>query len=196
MAIDARIFHIGSLATVQGGFPFRGSIDPVLNGSVWAVQMKDVSADSGVDWPGVVRTELPGKRSADWLSEGDILFVSRGTRFYAGCVDEPPGRAVCSGHFFHLRVQPQAKVLPRFLAWVINQPPVQRQLQQAAEGSNQLSIRRPALEAMSVRIPSFADQHRIVTLAQLARHEQRAMQQLIRNRQGQLEALAEDLSAN
>lgn len=196
MPIDAADSVIGSIATVQGGFPFRGSIEPVANGSVWAVQMKDLAVDTGVDWSKVIRTELPGRRSADWLAPGDILFVCKGTRFYAACVDEPPGPAVCSPHFFHLRVQPQARVLPPFLAWLINQAPFQRQLHQAAEGSNQLSIRRPVLESLTVRIPSLADQHRIVALAQLAQQEQRALRQLIHNRESQLEALAEELSAD
>lgn len=196
MSIDAEDSVVGSIATVQGGFPFRGSIDGVSKGSVWAVQMKDLAVDTGVDWSKVIRTELPGRRSADWLAPGDILFVCKGTRFYAACIDEPPGPAVCSPHFFHLRVQPQASVLPPFLAWLINQAPFQRQLQQAAEGSNQLSIRRPVLEALTVRIPSLADQHRIVALAQLAQQEQRALRQLIHNRASQLEALAEELSAD
>lgn len=196
MAIDAMEVRIGEVATVQGGFPFRGSVEAVPNGSVLAVQMKDLTVDEGIDWPRVVRTELPGRRSADWLATGDILFVCKGTRFYAGCVDEPPGHAVCTPHFFHLRVQAEARVLPVFLAWLINQAPVQKQLSQAAEGSNQLSIRRPVLESVLVRIPSFANQHRIVTLAQLAHKERQTLQQLIQNRERELEGLAEELSAD
>ena len=159
-----------------------------------AVQMKDVEPERGIDWHGVLRTELPGRREPDWLLRGDVLFVSRGTRFYAVCIDEPPGPAVCSPHFFHLRVMPRAGVLPAFLAWQINQPPVQRQLRQAAEGSNQLSIRRPVLEALSLSVPSLADQQRIVALAELARQERQTLYQLIRNREQELEALAEKLA--
>ena len=48
-----------------------------------------------------------------------------------------------------------------------------------AEGSNQLSIRRPVLESLTVRMPSFANQHRIVALAQLAQQERRTLQQLM-----------------
>lgn len=196
MPIDATEFQIGQLARVQGGFPFRGSVEAVPYGSVLAVQMKDLSVDEGIDWPGVVRTELPGRRPADWLATGDILFVCKGSRFYAGCVDEPPGHAVCTPHFFHLRVQAEARVLPVFLAWLINQAPVQKQLQQAAEGSNQLSIRRPVLESVTVRIPSLDNQHRIVSLAQLAHKERQTLQKLIRNRERELEGLAEKLSAD
>lgn len=196
MGIDANSFRLDQLTAIQGGFPFRGAVEAVRGGSVLAVQMKDLSIDGGVAWPGVIRTELPGRRPADWLSTGDILFVSKGTRFYAGCVDDPPGNAVCTPHFFHLRIRAEARVLPDFLAWLINQAPVQKQLLQAAEGSNQLSIRRPVLEAITVRIPSFANQHRMVALAQLARRERQSLQQLIHIRERELEALAEDLSAH
>lgn len=157
--------------------------------------MKDLRASGGIDWPQVVRTEIPRHRNDDWLLAGDILFVCKGNRFYAGCVDQPPGRAVCTPHFFHLRVLPEARVLPDFLAWIINQAPVQKQLSQVAEGSNQLSIRRPVLEAITVRIPSLAQQHRLVALAGLARRERHVFEQLIHIRERELEALAEELSA-
>lgn len=75
----------------------------------------------------------------------------------------------------------------------INQPPFQRQLQQAAEGSGQLSIRRPVLEALTLSIPAMQQQRGIAALADLARRERQALQQLIRNRELQLHALAEDL---
>ena len=86
-------------------------------------------------------------------------------------------------------------MLPAFLAWQINQRPFQRQLQQAAEGSGQQSIRRPVLEAMLLRVPTLSAQRNIVTLVELARQERKALQQLTRNRERQLEALAEQLVA-
>lgn len=195
MSIDAGKNTIGKLVSLQAGFPFRGAIDGVANGSVLAVQMKDVDAEFGIGWAGVTRTELPGRKAPDWLQQDDVLFVSRGTRFYAVCVDSPPGHAVCGPHFFHLRIKPRSGLLPAFLSWQINQPPFQRQLWQAAEGSSQLSIRRPVLEALHISVPRLQDQQRIVALAGLARQERQALHQLIRNREQQLEALAENLAS-
>lgn len=195
MQFDAIRNELGGLVSIQAGFPFRGTIDVLAAGSVLAVQMKDLDAQRGIDWTGVIRTELPGRKSPDWLQPGDVLFVSRGTRFYAVCVDTPPGLAVCGPHFFHLRVKPSADLLPAFLAWQINQPPFQRQLWQGAEGSSQLSIRRPVLEALRFSLPALPDQQRIVALAGLARQERQALHQLIRNRELQLEALAENLAS-
>lgn len=191
--IDANIFTVADVAHLQGGYPFRGSIEESANGDALAVQMKDVDPERGVNWHGVVRTALIGRKQADWLQEGDILFVSKGARFYAVCLDEPPLPAVCSPHFFHLQVKSGVAVIPAFIAWQINQPPFQRQLQQAAEGTSQLSIRRPVLESLALAIPSLADQQRIVALTELARQERQTLNQLIHNRELQLNALAADL---
>ena len=194
MSIDAKYFTIRNLTTLRSGYPFRGSIEESADGEALAVQMKDVDPDLGVSWSGVMRTTLAGRKQPDWLKAGDVLFVSKGARFYAVCIDEPPSAAVCSPHFFLLQVLPRAELLPAFLAWQINQPPFQRQLQQAAEGSSQLSIRRPVLESLTLSVPSLADQQRIVALADLARRERHTLHQLIHNREQQLQALAEGLA--
>jgi hypothetical protein len=194
MRIDAEKTTLGSAVTVRSGYPFRGSVDESANGNALAVQMKDVDPDQGVNWSGVIRTSLAGRKHPDWLKAGDVLFVSKGARFYAVCIDEPPSAAVCSPHFFLLQVLPRHALLPAFLAWQINQPPFQRQLQQAAEGSSQLSIRRPVLESLTLSVPSLADQQRIVALADLARQERRTLHQLIHSREQQLQALAEGLA--
>ena len=192
--IDATTFSLAELIHLQSGYPFRGSIEESVDGDALAVQMKDVDPEHGVNWSGVTRTSLAGRKHPDWLKAGDVLFVSKGARFYAVCIDEPPSAAVCSPHFFLLQVLPRAALLPAFLAWQINQPPFQRQLQQAAEGSSQLSIRRPVLESLTLSVPSLADQQRIVALADLARQERRTLHQLIHNREQQLQALAEGLA--
>jgi len=194
MLIDASKISLGYAVRVRSGYPFRGSIDESANGNALAVQMKDVDSDVGVNWAGVIRTSLAGRKPPDWLKAGDVLFVSKGARFYAVCIDEAPTPAVCSPHFFHLQVAPHVPLLPAFLAWQINQPPFQRQLQQAAEGSSQLSIRRPVLESLTLCVPSLADQQRIVALADLARQERNTLHQLIHNREQQLQALAEGLA--
>ncbi len=194
MVIDAQVLAIATVAVLKSGHPFRGTIDGSENGDALAVQMKDVDPASGIDWAGVTRTSLAGRKPPDWLRAGDILFASKGARFYAVCIEEPPSPAVCSPHFFLLRVAPHAPLLPAFLAWQINQPPFQRQLQQAAEGSSQLSIRRPVLEALAMSLPSLADQQRIVALAVLAKRERHVLETLIHHRERQLQALAEDLA--
>lgn len=188
--IDAIILPIRSLAEFRVGYPFRGAIDPVAAGTVVVVQMKDVSAMATMDWDAVVRTELTGRREPDWLASGDVLFVARGNHYYASALQAVPNRSVCGPHLYHLRLKRGSAVLPGFLAWQINQPPIQRLLRQAAEGTNQLSIRRAELEALPISVPSLAVQEHIVGLAEAAVRERALLDHLILNRERQLNALA------
>lgn len=193
MAFDAKHSVLVEVASLQAGYPFRTTVEEVSSGDVLVVQMKDVGPEIGVDWASAIRTRLVGRKQPDWIQEGDILFAAKGARFYAVCAVAPPGQAVCVPAFFHLRVHAAARVVPQFLAWQINQLPCQRQLLQAAEGSSQLSIRRPVLEQLALSIPAVEEQHRIVALAELAQRERRTLQRLIDNREQQLQAIAEDL---
>ncbi|MDM0107547.1 restriction endonuclease subunit S [Variovorax sp. J22R24] len=195
MSIHAIQIALGELVGIKAGYPFRGSIENLPGGSVRAVQMKDLDPVEGVDWNTVIHTRLAGRGQADWLVADDLLFVSRGTRFYAACIDPPPGPAVCGPHLFHLRVKPGGRLVPAFLAWQINQPPFQRELQRSAEGSSQLSVRRPVLEALPIGVPSWDDQRRIVELARLARRERQLHLQMLRNRERLFESIAESLAA-
>lgn len=194
IVIDVLETTVGKIAALQAGYPFRGAIEEAPDGDVHVVQMKDVDPDGGVAWAGTLRTMLPGRRRPEWLHEGDVLFVAKGARFYAALVDSPPEQAVCSPAFFRIRVSEPALIDPAFLAWQINQPPFQRQIHQAAEGSGQLSIRRPVLEALTLGLPPLARQRSVVAFADLARRERRALQHLIHNRERQLHALAESLA--
>jgi len=180
---------LADFATVSAGYPFRGAVPEVLSGAACAVQMRDVSPSGVINWSGLVRTEIVGTEQSYWLQSRDILFVSRGMRFFAVCVGDVPCPAVCSPHFLMLRLKTSV-LLPEFLAWQINQQPAQRYLRQNAEGSNQLSIRRGALEGMPIAVPAMEQQHHAVALASLAIRERTLHEALIKNREQQLNAFA------
>ena len=194
MSIEAYIFVLDGYATVRAGYTFRGAIEEVVSGDVGVVQMKDIESGGDVKWAGVIRTKLEGRQPQEWIEPGDILFVSRGPRFYAACVSQAPLPAVCSPHLHQLRVRSGMTLLPEFLAWQLNQTPLQRQIQAAAEGSNQLSIRRSVLASLTISVPSLESQYRIVNLAKAAREERVLLQTLIANREKQLDAIAQSLS--
>lgn len=191
----ANEMKLGDLVYIRAGHPFRGAVEAVPEGAVAVVQMKDIMPSGGVDWSSAVRTELVGRKEPDWLRSGDLLFVSRGSRYFAVCVDSPPAPAVCGPHLFHLTVKARELLMPEFLAWVVGQGPVQRQLQQAASGSLQLSVTRQALEALEIPLPPLATQRVITDLAAAAARERVVLTALIQNRERQLEALASALAS-
>lgn len=192
--IDAIKKTIGTCAEIRSGYPFRGPVEPVSSGGVLVAQMKDIDPLGGLRWETLVRTELPGRKAPDWLQVGDILFVPRGNRFFAASIDAPPEPAVCGSHLIHLRLRAGVGVLPAFLAWQVNQPPLQRQLRAAAEGSSQLSIRIAEIEALQIAIPPLALQIRIVALAEAVLRERQVLMRLIQNRERELASLASTLA--
>jgi hypothetical protein len=192
--IDAISSSVADLAAVRTGYPFRGPIAEVRSGGVLVAQMKDVDPSVGLKWETVVRTELTGRKEPDWLQAGDILFVPRGQRFFASSIGPPPALAVCGPHLVLLRLRPGARVTSDFLAWQINQPPVQKQLRIAAEGTNQLSVRISEIEGLRLAVPPIEQQLRIVGLADAAARERGLLTQLIANREQQLAAIAANLA--
>lgn len=181
---------LGELAHIRAGHPFRGAVEAVDAGAVAVAQMKDILPSGKIDWTSAVRTELGGRKEPDWLKPGDLLFVTRGSRYHAAYVDLTPGLAVCGPHLFHLTVRNPGQVLPEFLAWLVGQGPVQRQLLQAASGSLQLSVTKQALEALEISLPPIETQRLIADLASKAGRERALLTALIHNREQQLEALA------
>lgn len=194
MLIDANILVLNDCAKVRAGYPFRGGIEEVVGGEVGVVQMKDIEPAGDIKWASVIRTELERRRPQQWIEPRDVLFVSRGPRFYAACVSQAPLSAVCSPHLLQLRIHSGMALLPEFLAWQLNQTPLQRQIRAAAEGSNQLSIRLSVLASLTISVPSLETQHRIVNLAKAAREERALLQALIANREKQLDTIALSLS--
>lgn len=178
------------LAHIRAGHPFRGAVEAVDSGSVVVAQMKDILPTGKIDWSSAVRTQLTGRKEPDWLKTGDILFVTRGSRYYAACVGRPPGLAVCGPHLFHLTVRDADQVLPEFLVWLVGQGPVQRQLLQAASGSLQLSVTRQSLEMLEISLPPIKTQRHIADLNSMAARERTLLTALIHNREQELEALA------
>lgn len=184
-----RTARLGEVTRVSSGYPFRGAVDALPPGPVAVVQMRNVDSEA-IDYESLTRVSLPTTRQPDLLQPGDVIFTTRGRRNSALAIADVPGPAVCSPHFFVLRVIESAYLSPEFLAWQINQKPAQEYLQQAATGSHILNITRGAIENLPITIPSLEMQRALVELAEQARRERELMHALIDNRQSQLDAIS------
>lgn len=187
--------RLAEAAEISAGHPLRAGVDELLPGDVGVIQIRNVDPDTGVDWKSVPRVELPPARRIEFLNPGDVIFSTRGTHTYAVALGAVPFPAVCSPHFFVLRVQ-RGAIEPRFLAWQINQPAAQEYLQREATGSHILNIRREVIERLEIVIPSLARQAAIVAFADDVTREKRLLSALIENRQQQMNALAAGLRAS
>ncbi|MEZ6953485.1 MULTISPECIES: restriction endonuclease subunit S [unclassified Aeromonas] len=186
--------NLNQIATISAGHPFRGKIPEFDSGSMAVVQMRDASPEAGVDWSACLRTEPTSKKEPDWLQTGDILVAARGSTNYAVLVDirHAPLPAVAAPHFYVVRLQSEAHS-PEFLAWQLNQIPCQRYFELHAEGSMSKSIRRQVLEETPIGIPSLTRQQAIMNMVNTLREERRLMQQLQRNGEQMMHAIAASL---
>ncbi len=178
------------VAAIAAGYPLRGAADELEAGDVAIIQMRNVDAESGVNWAEVQRITLPSKRPPTFLEAGDIIFTTRGTRNFALALDAIEKPAVCSPHFFVIRVLDTKMLEPAFLAWQINQRPAQQYFQREATGSHILNIRREVIEKLPLVIPPLATQRTLVAFAKTASDEREALTKMIDNRNQQLEAIA------
>jgi len=184
---------LAGIAEVKAGYPFRGQIKPIPSAGVGVIQMKNVDETLGVDWANLVSTDLQGRRAPDWLEPGDILFAARGNRNTALALESVPGQVVASPHFYQIHVHDQARLLPAFLAWQINQAPAQQYFGRSAEGSMILSIRRGILESLPIAIPPLARQQAIVELDRRVRQERVLLRQKMNNSRAMMNVIARDL---
>ncbi|UYM16966.1 restriction endonuclease subunit S [Endozoicomonas euniceicola] len=191
----SRQITLSELVTIQAGYPFRGSIQENPDGDVKAVQPRDISDLGELSADKLITTNLTGKRKADWLQQGDILFISKGIRHFACYVPEDMPETTLAPSLFLLRVKPeyQGQLNPEFLTWQINQAPVQRYFDNSAEGSRQLNIRKPILAAAPIAVPDIETQNTIARLYAASLRENALLHRLIHNRQQQLNAIANDL---
>src|SRR5262245_51473137 len=123
------------------------------------------------------------------VSQGDVLFLSRGQRPYAVPVLQALEDTVASYYFYILR--PDADhVDPEYLAWFINQPTAQACLGRLQRGSHIKIIPKSAFEELEVILPPLATQRAIVELERLRQKEIYTMSRLVQARKRLINGLA------
>jgi len=163
------------IASIQTGVFAK----PAAEGNVIYLQAKHF------DETGQISTTLHPDLMADSVSEkhllrkGDVLFAAKGTKNFAAVYDiEEP--AVASTSFFVIRLEAEFKnrVLPKFLAWLMNHPVAQAYLKGQAMGSSIASISKGALEELEISVPPIETQKLILNISKLRNKEIEMRQQI------------------
>ncbi len=186
---------LSEATTISAGHPLRGKIPEKSGSGIRAVQMKDLSAESGVCWQSIIETELTGKKQPNWLRQGDILFAARGSRNYAVLIDQNEPQIIAAPQFYILRVTKDS-LLPEFLVWQLNQKPLQNYFDRAAEGSLTKSVRRSILEETQITVPPIEKQKQILGLHKTLLQEKRIYAELSRNADKLMKSIATNLAAD
>lgn len=193
--LQAEQYLLGDIITLRAGYPWRGAIPPVSNGAVKAVQAKDISEIGELALENCVRTELTGKRDADWLRAGDVLLINKGGRNTAAYIDRDFADVTCTSSIYLLKAHKSwtEKLNMQFIAWQLNQAPLQAYFKRSSEGTLQVSLRRQVVEEVIVAIPDIRTQNLLANLYFASQQEHKTLTKMIENRRMQLSAIATQL---
>lgn len=116
-----------------------------------------------------LRMTPPGTPERYRVRSGDVLFISRGTRNCAAVIASVPDKTIASATFYVLRAN--ERISPAYLAWCLNQPPVQAQIAQIRTGAGTPIVQRNKLGEVLIPVPDLQQQGRIAELAALQAEE-------------------------
>ena len=158
--------QLSKLVHIQPGYLSRGRVHSVPDGTHRLLQAKDVSADGGVRLENAVRFRPERRPELYQVLRGDVLVIARGQAHRAHCIDEDLPNTLAAFSFYILRPD-LSRILPGYLAWSLNLPPVQAQINAASRGTGIRYIRRQALGNLRIQVPTLAVQHDIERILEL-----------------------------
>lgn len=175
--------RLAELCDIHSGFTARGKLEPLPEGGVPALQLRDVGTDGEAPGPRFQRYDLGKLSDRYFVRGGEVVFRSRGEPNTAAAVgdalSEPAAVIVPL-----VIVRPDTeRVLPEYLAWAINQPAAQRRLGAEAQGTSLRMIPMAVLENLDIDVPDLPTQKRIVELYALAKYEGRLLRELAARRE-------------
>ena len=179
---------LADIATINTGFLFRSRFVHQDAGEYQVIQVKDITVDNTLDDTSLERVDLKSVKDYHLVRKGDILFRSRGQQNLALVVENKLEKAIVVSQFFIIRVKGQ-KILPKYLAWYINQRPAQQYLVQAAAGTGTKHINMRNLEKLEIVVPQLEIQRKIVDIKALAMRENQIINQLQKKKDILLQAL-------
>ena len=171
------------VAWVQVGHLNRETIQPREDGTHFLLQARDVDASSltyRIDT--LIRFNPVASRADCILKSGDVIFMARGARNFSVILKAIPDPVLAAACFFIIRVVNE-NVLPDYLCWYLNQPPVEHYLiQNSGRGVHMPVVRRSVLENIDVPIPALEVQKKIMEMQTLEREEQELLNNLAKKR--------------
>lgn len=181
--------RLSDLSDIHSGYTARGRLDPVPEGGVPALQLRDVGTTGEMPSPNFQRYHLNKLSDRYFVRGGEVVFRSRGEPNAAAAIPDPlPEPVVVIVPLVIVRPD-RGRILPEYLAWAINQPEAQRQLSAEAQGTSLRMIPKTVLENLEIAVPDLPTQKSIVELNALARQEGQLLRQLAARRENLLSAI-------
>lgn len=116
------------------------------------------------------------------LEQDDILFVSKGMKFFAYKYNDSIGKAVASSVFYVIKVD-QSVVLPEYLLCIMNHPKSLSYFYSASAGSSIPSIRKKELLDFEIPLISIEEQKKLIDVFQCHKNQMSILEEIKEKKQ-------------
>lgn len=190
---NARRCGLGEIALVQPGYLSRTCVRSLPTGTHRLLQARDISRQNGLRPDTTIRFKPERNPDLYRVSRGDILLAARGQDHHAHLIDVDLSDVLASSIFYIIRPH-EGIVLPRYLAWCLNQLDVQATLESASRGTGIGYIARPTMEHLPIMVPSIKVQTRIAETIDLWRRQQSLQARLDQKREQLIQSICRQFS--
>lgn len=177
------------------GFSFRTKVENEVGGDLSVIQMKDLYNNYASIKSDLTKVNSEKISSKFFLQKSDILFIAKGSNNFAIEYNLDLPKAIAASAFFILRPN-ASKVVPAYLAWYINQSPVQQYLKENMAGTYIPNINKSTIEGIIVSLPTIDVQRKIVLIDVLRKRESFLMSQIVAKREVAVNAALLDIVNN
>jgi restriction endonuclease S subunit len=179
---------------IRSGYTFRETIKFDPNGTHHLIQIKNIIKDGlgkKVDVSSLDRINSPTENSNLYVNDGDILILKKGDDHNAYLVNGVPEATLVGQNFLIISSLNKEKLPPEFLMFFIGLPSSQLFLSSQSGAGRQANLGKAALEKLNIPILSKVEQNELMALADEIGKEKLILEQLISNRERQLQKLIE-----
>lgn len=178
--MPTKLYKIGDLADIRSGYTFRGAVEPVADGNVRILQIKDLELDWQRDYDALPAISWEQRVEPPFLRQGEIVVAARGNRNVA-VVYSSDIPVVATSQFLIITLRREEReIAPEYLCWVLNHPMTQQMFNRS--GTNIQLVTKAALLDVEVPVPPAHTQRQLIELQRVWQEEDKLISKLQHNR--------------
>ncbi|WP_232415846.1 restriction endonuclease subunit S [Klebsiella oxytoca] len=178
--MPTKLYKIGDLADIRSGYTFRGAIEPVPDGNVRILQIKDLELDWQRDYEALPAISWEQRVEPPFLRQGEIVIAARGNRNVA-VVYSSDIPVVATSQFLIVTLRREEReIAPEYLCWVLNHPMTQQTFNRS--GTNIQLVTKAALLDVEIPVPPAYTQRQVIELQRVWQEEDKLISKLQTNR--------------
>lgn len=171
---------LSEIAIISVGYQARGRVEQFSAGDYSIIRPQDFDNNGNLNLNAIVPF-LPSSKidpSKSLVTINDVLVQARGVNHNAYIIRQELENTVASNSFYIVRLKKNAKILPGFLSWWLNQSVAQAFFEQESGVSTIPFISKSTLANTFIQVPPMEIQDRISNLVELRQKEQELSEKL------------------